>query len=290
MSFLPDDILYHELIGSPREKWTRGGMTAVRTLLVPWSQRFDFVRYMLYQGPRFRGQPYPGAPFSIVKDIDFEPFNAPEQRNIVDPAVDLAAAKDWAIAVVSYDLDPATTQEEEDDEDVEEGTYVSYVADDTVEALHVPGRYMKWQDNNQILPADSTAPIHVPLTSHQVTWHNVTTLPHVLISELKGKINSVDYRVPGSRQTIAKETLLFAGAKRRIQTTTEPGQRAKWEVTYEFLERRIKSLGAEGAPEICGWNHLYREERTAGWKIPISVEGSKKLYEVTDDFGNLFRY
>jgi hypothetical protein len=130
-----------------------------------------------------------------------------------------------------------------------------------------PGGW-QWQDNSQAISTYYKLYKRIPVTVHNLTWHNVIHPPWDTIHQLQGTINNAVFL------GCPADTVLFDGAEaeKTFRAGFKPGESPVcWKIKYIFRERSIKHSGS-----IYGWNHIYRES-PAGW-VEIN-NGSDKLYD-----------
>ena len=127
---------------------------------------------------------------------------------------------------------------------------------------------------------------------HTVTWNQVQVVPWVTLGNMKGCVNSLAFRLPGSPQVFQPETLLFDGLKDEVTLSTD-GQWSTRKLTLTFIEKAQKAFsstartGASPAgTTIYGWNYQYRPD-TADYDKVLSADSSETMFQ-TFDFNTLW--
>lgn len=91
-------VWIQEVGGSPKETYSRSDFSAVRTFLVLWNRREEFVRLMFSSAATYPGQPQTVAVKIVLQPLDTESFD----NSAVTNAAVQASLNRWAKAIVSY--------------------------------------------------------------------------------------------------------------------------------------------------------------------------------------------
>lgn len=260
-----------ELDDSPQELIDDRGLTATRTFLLPWANRYEFAAGMIAR-PWFGlylPEKYPGFDLVRVKSIALQPFtDRPDFQVMVDPAYVLNTYSTGAcLARVEYN----TVQAVQPD-----GTDLNYRVEFSGEFFSVPSRAMKWAEDDVPVSPDALGTLLIPMTTHVLTWSRVRRPPWQAISELRGKVNDAQVSIALTGQTAEAETLLFEGATADVQMNPLSDAEPTWRLEYRFREKAIHVLGGEdgavnpAGAEVVGWNHFYRDTGTPGWYKPAA--------------------
>ena len=151
----------------------------------------------------------------------------------------------------------------------------------------VPGRSCKWLSDSKLLPADINQSIPEPITTHEITWHQVQVVPWVTLGDMKGCVNELACRLPGSPQVFQPETLLFEGMHDEVTLSTD-GQWSTRKITLRFIEKAQKAFAsvartgaAPAGSTIYGWNHQWRDD-TADYDQVVSADSSDPAFKKYD--------
>ncbi len=275
-------VPFKELAGSPVEEYGELGFAARRELLVAWEDREAFAAEVLGIASEHGGSPpvaYPGKPAVRAVSLRYEALDpdSPDCKDLADLGADLNSySSSFARARVEY---RTVVSQRGDGPKVPAGTYLTYRMRFSAEYVPLPARAWHWEDDPAILvPDDLNLAMTVPVTEHQVTWHQVVNPPWQAIRDLQGRVNAGEFlgAAPG--------TVLLEGADadKHFQTGFDAeNPELFWRIRYVFRERAIK-FGSE----VFGWNAQFRE-KPAGW-VDL-VQNGRHIYE-PGDFGPLFQF
>jgi hypothetical protein len=146
---------------------------------------------------------------------------------------------------------------------IDDNILISYEQQEQGEFVTVPSRGLKWQSDNQWLPADVDAAYPTTTTRHVITWNQVRNPPWQTLAECINKVNSVPFRIPATQQFLSAGTLLFA--ERSASTSLTIEGLTTWKLTLTFLEKAQTSWSttggaAIGSGTVYGWNWQWRED------------------------------
>ena len=268
-------VAFRELGGSPTEQYDATGFSARREFLIAWEDRDAFAVEVLGEAAQHGGQisvGYPGKSSGCAVEIRYEPVDPehPDSQELGRLAQELNSYDgSFAKAVVEYGT--LTSRDRLDGPENEPGTHITYSLSHAVgDATIRPGGW-EWEDTSEAISSYYKLYKRIPVSVHNLTWHNVVKPPWTTIHELQGTINdAVFLACPAG-------TVLFEGAEaeKTFRAGFEEGEPSFcWKIKYIFRERSIKHSG-----EIYGWNYIYRES-PAGW-IEIN-NGTDKLYDSSD--------
>jgi len=265
--------LLDELSGYQSSYSYENGFRASRRFRVSWADHINFMTDMV-------GSQFPGFNAVRCTDCSVEPQTDLINGAVTDPSTDLPVFDD-CIVVANYQS-IQTPQEMEPPAQVaqsnEDGTFFTYRQSMSAEFLTLPGRTLKWEDNNKLLPPDAQAGVLIPKTEHNITWHKVSSPNWSLLASLRGRMNESSVTLPVVSLSCSPETLLLEGVETDIQITGAGV--GLWQVSVKLTEKRIQSAGAED----YGHNHALRDD-PAGWVKPKGNNGY--LYK-RGDFSGLF--
>lgn len=292
------DFPIHELNDSPQVDLARDSIRGVRRFLIPDANQFDFAVGMTAVSTGYGMGPaaFPRFTAARVERIHFEPFShKPDSRTITDPTTqyntftgDSTHGPCTCLAVVYYSASAQNMQTSDPrDDGLPEGTWATYQQRASGEFMSVPGRALYWPSDNKSVGQDAKGTIYIPLADHVITWHRVSSPPWDVISEMKGQVNSGNFRLPGSGQMREAKTLLFESSEASTEFKFDPSQPQLWTLSYTLREKRIKCFQS-GVPTIVGWNHLFNENSGA-WEEP-KCRVTDKFFHYTGDFARLFRF
>jgi hypothetical protein len=282
-------IPFKELAGSPEETYSSNGLVAERKLLCAWDDRHALVAELLGEGCGLDGlcrASYPGQSAILVKRVKVEPFyGRPDDQgafNDVDVQLNTYTGQ-LAALTVEYELTDISALAGM--LTIEEGTFVTYRTNASVERIGISADAMSWEESSQAtVSADVVPSRRMPIIQHQITWHGVTQPPWDLIRTCSGCVNASEFL------GAAAETLLFDGVtadREFIQLDSTGKATYAWRLNYTFRERTIKYASSVGAtPLAYGWNHAYRS--TGGCERLVDANGAR-LYP-TVDFSSLLSY
>ena len=275
-------VPFKELGGSPAEQYTLEGFSAHREFLIAWEDRDAFAAEVLgrasQHGPTTWVH-YPGKPSVFAVKLRYEPFDPedPDVQSIPELTEGLNGySGSFAKALVDYRT--VNPRDRSDGPENEVGTHLTYRMGYDVELQPITSGGWTWQDNPALpLPDDLELIKRIPVTQHDLTWHQVIRPPWSAIQALQGKVNSGEFL--GCPQA----TLMFEGAEanKLFRAGLEAGpSEFCWQIRYRFRERAVKQGG-----EVYGWNHCYRDD-PPGW-VELT-NGSGPMYDL-GDFTPLFQ-
>jgi hypothetical protein len=273
-------VVFHELAGSPIERYTSSGFIAERHFIINWADRDAFAVALLGEAAEHGGSSsthYPGKETVFAKTIRYEPLD-PE---LLDEAAQSSLteglnsySKSFAKAIVTYQ-----TMSKNDRSDIsnEPGTHLTYEMFYGGEHKSLTATGWNWLDTSLAIPSTEILQKWVPMTEHNMSWHQVVNPPWETIQTMQGKVNSTTFLgAPAG-------TVLFEGARanKLYQAGYDEGSAPFcWKIEYMFREKAIKH-----GTSTYGWNHAYRGN-PAGWVELINTTGDK-LY-ASADFTQLF--
>lgn len=287
---------WSEAQGSPIEQFGLSGSNVTRILLGPWSDRINLAIAFFQRQSLFGVGPavYPVANSLFVDSIKFEPLGdlAPDAFNMSDPVSQLASYNaqegngPTCRATITYKNIDIPDQQSQDQQ-LPEGTYATYRAKFSGEFLTVPGRALKWEDNEEQVSPDIQGVVLIPLNDHVITWNKVPYPPFEAINRIKGSVNQQPFKIPVLNRTVPAECLLFEGSEVDKDVPLDPFQPQPWKLTYTMREKLVTAFNGKGSADdiTAGWNHVYRDD-PPGWARPLS--GDEPLY-VMNDFQQLFQ-
>ena len=273
---------FKELNGSPSEQYDLEGFTAHREFLIAWEDRDAFASEVLGIASAHGGQTwasYPDKPAAVAIRLRYEPLSAesPDAQAIAGLTEGLNSYR-GTFAKASVDYRTVTARDRIDGPENERGTHLTYRMLYAVDRQPVLPEGWQWSDlPSTPVPDDLMLDKLVPVTEHQLTWHQVVSPPWTAIQSLQGKINAAEFLgCPAG-------TLLFVGAEAnklyRGGFGSAPSEFC-WQILYVFRQRANKQGG-----QVYGWNHQWRGS-PAGWAELTSAAGP--LYE-SADFNPLFQ-
>lgn len=282
---------------SPKVRWQNGNLTATRQFKIPSEFVDDFIADLLNRGDNC-GLPtsFPGWPLVMVDSIDAEPqspcaFATPTGTGLTDPSTELegypsaigtddpgfdASAPYW-IVTVNY----ATKQVIAGQDNVREGTWVTYEAGLSGEVVRLKSQQLFVLENGEAVKDDSGAHTLASIQDISIKWNFIDEADFALttanLKELQNTVNDDAYGAvffPLSGTDIYEpETLLFLGAS----TTLEAGTRSmfgtycvavqqKRTLNLQFKYRRVTVDPL--TPTYGGWNHRLYDGYALqqGWK------------------------
>lgn len=281
---------FQEHEDSPVERGNRSGeLQFTRIFLTAWDDRWNFI------GEHFRSGPFglPASYSSYWPGVLADTFdigrisNCPDIATITDPNSQ-QLTHSGAVAKITINYSPLERDiAEANDPLVPSGTWADYSQDSNIEFRTIPGRGMKWLSDSALLPPDNNSITPEAVTTHQVTWNQLSVVPWQTIGNAKGCVNSVACRLPGSQQIFLPETLLFEGLADQT-TISLTGQVGTRKLTLRFSEKAQKGLvtNAKGgnAPTgstVYGWNHQYRDD-TGTYDKPLNNATGAPMFAVFD--------
>jgi hypothetical protein len=278
---------------SPQESGNRSGeFSFTRIFLTAWADRWQFIAEHYQSGPFGLPASYssywPGVladQFSIDK-LTPKPIAA----TIDDPNTQQLAHDTLAKISITYTPFTSDQQQQQDPNDptpLPAGTWITYSQNSNIEFRTVPGRSCKWESDSKLLSADINTVIPDSLTTHELTWHQVKVVPWVTLGDMKGCVNDVACRLPGSPQVFQPETLFFDGMQDEVTLSTD-GQWGTRKITLRFIEKAQKAFASNArtgaAPSgstIYGWNHQWRDD-TSDYDRVLSADSSDPTFKRYD--------
>jgi len=303
------NIDFEELIesGVSEQYSADSGDNLTRVFKVLAGHRRDFAFHVFNSASDgFGAIVYPGTR-ARANTVNFSPF-PPNDHNIFTPTVisDIESQiylHNYVRAEIAY----ATVQsEEQDSEDLPDGTYATYKMNWTGEFIELPGRHLRWEGTGEKVKDDAFATKLIPRTQHVVTWNRVTNPPWSAISKCRGRVNKTKFKIPATKQTIGPQTLLFMGAEPEITFTTE--DQSYWSLVYTFEEKSVTGLKTPDGwyppsddpmapPPVetvyYGWNHIWNDA-TGEWtraRVWNGTDGdaADMMYD-EEEFKDLFEF
>lgn len=290
---------FEEHEDSPRESGNRSGQFNLqRIFLTAWNDRWGFIAEHYRSGPFGLPASYSTLwPGVLADSFDITRMsNLPAQSTITDPNTE-SISHDGTLAMITitYTPLPADQRESQDPNDptpLPAATWCTYRQRTNIEFRSIVGRSCKWSSDSKLLPPDVNQIVPDILTTHEITWNQVQVVPWVTLGNMKGCVNSVACRLPGSPQMFQPETLLFEGMEDEVTLSTD-GQWSTRRITLQFTEKAQKafsSVSRTGASPagttIYGWNHQYRDD-TADYDKVLSADSSETMFQ-TFDFNSLW--
>ena len=286
-------VLFEEVDDSPHfNAGPRGEMGATRKFKIVWNQVEEFLSELLFGGIFGLPAQFPLFPALRVSGIDIVPFiEIPQVGTLTDHQTQ-NSTHDHALVTVSYGPGENNTTQNTDDD----GTWAEYEIGIAGEFVEVPGQFLKFQSDNERLPADVHPVVRVPTVGHTVRWHRVYAPPWEQIANLTGLVNANEWKIPATGMLVTAETLLFASASSSKTYDIKNG-RDTWSLTYSFQQKTPKHLATTvsarggikhttgGSDTVYGWNHILRKD--GSWDIPVSATTGDKMYQ-SGDFAALF--
>jgi hypothetical protein len=278
---------------SPQESGNRSGeFSFVRIFLTDWATRWDFIAEHYKSGPFGLPASYSTYWPGVLADhftID-KLTPKPIQATIDDPNTQQLSHDTLAKITITYTPLQNDQQQQQDPNDptpLPAGTWCTYSQNSNIEFRSIPGRSVKWNSDSVILPADVSTIIPEPVTSHEATWHQVQVVPWVTLGDMKGCVNDLAFRLPGSPQVFQPETLLFEGLHDEVTLSTD-GQWSTRKITLRFTEKAQKGFtsgartgAAPSGSTIYGWNHQWRDDN-ADYDRPVSVDDGSPMFKRYD--------
>lgn len=258
------------------------GVRAKRTFVVPWANRFDFAIGMLSGGgalgtePRIYNTGFDNVKVASAKITPVAMKNA-SNFTLTNPEAQIVSNINQAFVELSYQTQLFDVARQESPND--DGSWFTYDGEHRPEYMTLPGRALKWESDDAEAPPDVEASLLICLKRHRIVWHNVLAPDWDLIDEMCGKVNQYAWTLPALGIDAPAETVLFEGFTPSTMSTGLGD--AVWQLTFDFLERRISNLGATG----LGWNHTYRE--TVGWDRLVDKDSGERQYQFAD-FDDLY--
>jgi hypothetical protein len=288
---------FQEHEDSPQESGGRdGNLQFTRIFLTAWSDRWSFIAEHYRSGPFGLPASYSSLwPGVLADTFQMVPFvTRPEQATISDPNTTQLTHSTLAKITITYKpLDFEQVQQNpEQGPQLPDGTWGTYRQDSNVEFRGIPGRAVMWASDSKKLPPDVQQQVAQPITSHEVTWHQVRVVPWVTLGDMKGKVNEFACMLPGSPQVFQPETLLFEGLADETTLNLYEQQLTR-KLTLRFTEMAQSALktstrtgAAPAGSTIYGWNHQFRED-TGNYDRPINYSDSAPLFQKYN-FNNLW--
>ena len=283
---------------SPQESGDRSGeLSFTRIFLTAWDDRWAFIAAHYSSGVFGKPASYSSYWPSVRADkftID-KLTPKPVVESITDPNTQQLKHDTLAKITITYSpmqIDEEQQQDPNDPTPLPAGTWCTYTQQSNLEFRTVLGRSCKWETDNKALPADVTPIIPEAISTHELTWHQVQTVPWITLERMKGCVNESNFRMPGSPQTFRPETLLFEGFSDEITLSTN-GQFSTRKITLRFSAKSQKALTTSprvaNDPEanvVYGWNHQWRDD-TADYDRVLSADSNDPMFQ-TFDFNTLW--
>lgn len=287
---------FEEHEDSPDESGSRAGdFSFTRIFLTDWADRWQFIAAHYTSGPFGLPASYssywPGVladKFHITRLV-----NKPSVVTITDPnTTQLEHTDSKAKITITYTPLQTDQQQQEDPgspSPLPSGTWATYNQTSNVEFRTELGRGMIWESDSKALPPDVSQVVPESATQHSVNWHQVKIVPWVTIDNMKGCVNQTAFRLPGSPQVFAPETLLFDGLDDEVSLSFD-GQFSTRKLTLRFIEKAQKALTDTGrgaaaqGQTVYGWNHQYRPETGTYDKVKsyLTLKPMFQLFEFND--------
>lgn len=289
-------VVFQEIDDSPHfHAGPRGEMGATRKFKILWSDVEAFLTEMLFGGIWGLPAQFPTFPGLRVSDVAIVPFIETPQGGTLTNHQTQNSLHDDALVTVTYAPGENNTTGNGNKE-LPSGTWAEYDIQFAGEFVEVEGQNLKYDSDNERLPADVHPVVHVPQIDHVIRWHRVYAPPWEHIANLEGKINSNEWKVPATGMHMAAETLLFVPGGAR-QSYDIQSNRPTWSLEYRFRQKSPKYMGttagsrggvkatAGSGETVYGWNHILRKNGT--WDTPVNATTGDKMYQA-DDFAPLF--
>ena len=278
---------------SPQESGNRSGeLSFTRVFLTAWADRWDFISEHFKSGPFGLPASYSSRWPGVLADgfaID-KLVVKPIAAAIDDPNTQQLEHDTQAKISITYtplQTDQGQQQDPNDPTPLPAGTWCTYSQDSNIEFRSVPGRSVKWVSDDVVLPADVNTIVPEPVTTHQISWHQVQVVPWVTLGDMKGCVNETACRLPGSPQVFQPETLLFEGLQDEVTLSTD----AQWstrKITLRFIEKAQKGFAsgartgaAPSGSTIYGWNYQWRDD-TSDYDKPVSSDDGSPMFAKYD--------
>ena len=289
---------FQEHEDSPKESGNRSGQfNLTRIFLTAWNDRWEFVAEHMRSGPFGLPASYSTLwPGVLADSFEISRISNLPAGSVSDPNTDIIT-HDGTLAVITFVYTPLQADQLQagdpnDPTPLPAGTWCTYNQDSNTEFRTIPGRGCKWESDSALLPADINEQVPDSVTMHTVTWNQVQVVPWVTLGNMKGCVNSLAFRLPGSPQVFQPETLLFDGLKDEVTLSTD-GQWSTRKLTLTFIEKAQKAFsstartGASPAgTTIYGWNHQYRPD-TSDYDKVLSADSSETMFQ-TFNFNTLW--
>jgi hypothetical protein len=281
---------FQEHEDSPVERGNRSGeLQFTRIFLTAWDDRWLFIAEHFRSGPFGLPASYSSYwPGVLADTFDIGRIsNCPDIATISDPNSQ-QLTHSGAVAKITINYSPLERDiSEANDPLVPSGTWADYSQDSNIEFRTIPGRGMKWLSDSTLLPPDNNSITPEAVTTHQVTWNQLSVVPWQTIGNAKGCVNSVACRLPGSQQIFVPETLLFEGLADQT-TISLTGQVGTRKLTLRFSEKAQKGLvtnarggNAPAGSTVYGWNHQYRDD-SGTYDKPLNKATGAPMFAVFD--------
>lgn len=303
---------------SPKVRWQNGSLTATRQFKIPSEFVDDFIADLLSRGDNC-GLPtaFPNWPLVMVDSIDAEPmsacaFKTPTGEGLTDPSTELEGYPSsdqsndpgydinapWWKVTVNY----ATKQVVTGQDNVREGTWVTYEANISGEVVQLPANKVYWP-NGETLKVNAGSQFFATVGDVSIKWNFIDESDFALTTEnlglLQNTVNDDAYGAvffPMSGTDIyPAETLLFMGAS----TSLEAGTRSVFGTycvtvqqkrTLNLLFKHRRVLIDPVGPVYGGWNHRLYDgyQQSQGWyRVSLSPSSNVPVYRLSD-FQTLF--
>lgn len=285
---MPFSTPFEEHEESPKETGDRSGkLQFTRIFTTDWDQRWQFLSELYTSGPFGLPASYSSYWPGVVADtFDIVPLVVdPQPASITNPNYENLRHRKAKITVNYTPLASDQLSQDPQGTPLPDGTWGTYTQEQTVEFRSLPGRSCKWESDDQKLPDDVHPSVPDMLTTHTVTWNQVTRVPWVTLGNLKGKVNLTACRLPGSQQTFRAGTLLFEGLTDDATLSFVTQQQTR-KLVLKFVEKAQHALAAdtrggaapEGSGTVYGWNYQWRDD-TGTYDKPVSDTGETLFAE-----------
>jgi len=275
---------FEELEGSPTIQISDRGVTGTRVFRVAWSDWRSFAEELIGGFSRvggtvtFReGKPFPGLPQALVTEVRVQPMDPanPDGTGLAGPA---SATNSYTEGGAKLTVRYATRENDQTGDGSQfqgilPGTLLTYSQDLGSELLAVPGTSWQWASDAKQVKADLNVGVLVGVGQHIFLWERVARPPWETIRSHRGKVNSVDFPLPGT--TAEPESLLFLGAQaeRKFEFL---GNASLWDIEYHFAEKS------------AGWNKFFRAGQ--GFQKIEQKDNPGQLPYDTADLTQLFQF
>ena len=206
-------VPFEEHHDSPQLSGNRDGENAFsRKFIVEYNDLLTFLNEMFKGGWLGLPQPFSNNWPHMYADtwkLSYPVSNATGSTTMTDPAAQAITHDGQVFVDITYSslkLNP------EDEPPFSDGSYVEYSREDASEFVTLPARTLQWETDGKLLPTDRNPVMFVPEARHVLTWSRVVNPPWAAFSQLKGTVNLNDYRLPGTTQWFASESLMFESA------------------------------------------------------------------------------
>lgn len=253
-----------ELVGSNSSTHEIGqGNACTRTILVAWSSRLSVAEGLL-------GAAHPSIPACWVKSVRIDPFpdEAKASGGDLNPA-----SQEISYALAKLTLEYATDFGHQPwpsavpKPALRAGTALSLAIQSGAEAMRIPARSARWEDNpygqpDAPVPEDDSPAgrLLVAKAEFTLTWDYVVEPPLAAYNALIGGVNDAAFL------GCPADTMLFTGYELAPSVRASISSPWCWRMAVKFVLRAIR-IGEQ----VYGWNHEYRAD---GWHRVTMDDGS----------------